>query len=967
MAKTRTLQQTLLLRVVPLTLVALIAIVWVTRYSIRRTVAQEVSNRMQQNATITAIALADRLNLLRGTAKTLAANDLLINSIVDKSQREGQLVVFLRSLQLPSPAFRHVTMLDYRGRAVMTNGNANPLPVERFIETVMSGQDYFEIDEDSILIVAPVQYGGSPEAALAIEYDTTVFLDDFLTTDFDHEAQLFDEGQRLYRSSEFNLGDDRWIWASRALPGYPGLQIRQSERQSVAFGSIKNLDLFFLGVLAACAASLILAVSLVTRGSTRQLSLLAEQIQEIQEDNDLSRLVDVNETSEFQSLSDSFNRLIDSLSQTTVSRDLLQSSENRLRAVVDHAPGGIIGTDHSGTITLVNDATENIFGYDRSELIGRPITMLIPDALSNPDDTNDTVDLHPQFSFRSWDGVRPAAGRRRGGEAVFLEFGLSPVEWSDGSGLLATVVDVTKRRQQQQENERLRRETQLILDSIPATVLFKDRHNRILRVNRAGAEMVGLPPEQIEGHSTGDFFADYHAYYKDDLEVMRSGKPRLGIIERVSIENKDTRWASTDKIPIFDAEGELAGIIAVINDITELKNAQAELEEATRVAKESEERLRLTVRSASIGMWDWDVGTSNVRINRELSMQLGEELAYENFEGWQRRVHPADLPEVEKAIGDCLEGRATDYESTFRMRHRDGSYRWILSRGKLAERNDDRPLRMIGVHIDITDRKINEVALQRANLELKRSNDELAQFAYVASHDLQEPLRKITSFCELLDEECEGQLNEDAQRFMKYIVDGAHRMRTLIQDLLSFSRIESQGKPLVDVDANDAARRALENLSHAIQESNAQVEIDDLPVVRADPTQLAQLFQNLIGNAIKYRSEAAPRVHVCGESRHDKWVLSVSDNGIGIDPKYHKQIFGVFKRLHSMDTYKGTGIGLAICRRIVDRLDGEIRIESEPSKGSTFYVEIPRPVETQDKADAMIQMRLNEIETTADA
>jgi light-regulated signal transduction histidine kinase (bacteriophytochrome) len=307
-------------------------------------------------------------------------------------------------------------------------------------------------------------------------------------------------------------------------------------------------------------------------------------------------------------------------------------------------------------------------------------------------------------------------------------------------------------------------------------------------------------------------------------------------------------------------------------------------------------------------------------------------------------VHPEDWDQADAAVVDCIEGKSSRYEATFRMRHRDSSYRWILAQGQLIRDGDGEPDRMIGVHIDITDQQLAADELQQVNQNLSRSNDELEQFAYVASHDLQEPLRKVTSFCELLREDCEESLSEDGRRFLGYVVDGATRMRTLIQDLLSFSRIESQGQTHSLVDANKAVLRASRSLAAIIEEAGAEVTHDQLPEVVADSTQLTQLLQNLIGNAIKYNGNPIPQVHISSELRDASWVFSVRDNGIGIEPQYFEQIFGVFKRLHSMDTYRGTGIGLAICKRIVDRMSGEIWVESSPGEGSTFFFSVPNPV-----------------------
>jgi light-regulated signal transduction histidine kinase (bacteriophytochrome) len=226
--------------------------------------------------------------------------------------------------------------------------------------------------------------------------------------------------------------------------------------------------------------------------------------------------------------------------------------------------------------------------------------------------------------------------------------------------------------------------------------------------------------------------------------------------------------------------------------------------------------------------------------------------------------------------------------------------------------------------------------------ELARSNKELEHFAYVASHDLQEPLRKIASFTELLAGRYKEKLDDKAGTYIGYIVDGAHRMQTLINDLLSFSRVTTRGKEFVAVDCNALVQRVLSDLELVIQKSGARVLVSGLPSVAADEIQLGQVFQNLIGNAIKYQSkDRAPAVHVSAAGKDNEWLFSVRDNGIGIDPRYFDRIFLLFQRLHSREEYSGTGMGLAIVKKIVERHGGRVWVESEPGKGSTFFFTLP--------------------------
>ncbi len=246
---------------------------------------------------------------------------------------------------------------------------------------------------------------------------------------------------------------------------------------------------------------------------------------------------------------------------------------------------------------------------------------------------------------------------------------------------------------------------------------------------------------------------------------------------------------------------------------------------------------------------------------------------------------------------------------------------------------------------DVTDQERYQQALREANQSLTRANADLEQFAYSASHDLQEPLRMVSSYSEMLQRKFGGKLGESGDQYISYIVGGAIRMQQLLKDLQTFTLASALGQqPTQDIDANQALSRALENLTTAIDGSGASITHPALPWVRMYEFQLQQLFQNLIGNAIRYRSAQPPQIHVAAERCGDMWKFSVRDNGIGIDPQYKEQIFGIFKRLHTAAEYPGTGMGLAICQRIVDRAGGRIWVESELGRGSTFLFTVPASI-----------------------
>jgi light-regulated signal transduction histidine kinase (bacteriophytochrome) len=231
--------------------------------------------------------------------------------------------------------------------------------------------------------------------------------------------------------------------------------------------------------------------------------------------------------------------------------------------------------------------------------------------------------------------------------------------------------------------------------------------------------------------------------------------------------------------------------------------------------------------------------------------------------------------------------------------------------------------------------------LRQLAAELERSNTDLQQFAYVASHDLQHPLQVIAGYVELLERRYKGELDEKAHEFIALTIDGVNRMSRLIKDMLEYARVDTPGKTFEDTDCASSLREALSNLKKVVEESGARVTYDSLPTVKTDAVQLTSLFQNLIGNAIKFRGDSLPEIYVSAVRKGDEHVFSVRDNGIGIDQNFVGKIFEVFKRLHTSKEYEGTGIGLAICKKIVERHGGRIWVESEPNKGSTFYFTIP--------------------------
>lgn len=419
----------------------------------------------------------------------------------------------------------------------------------------------------------------------------------------------------------------------------------------------------------------------------------------------------------------------------------------------------------------------------------------------------------------------------------------------------------------------------------------------------------------------------------------------------------------------------VTGIVLGLN--RESKNLQRSKTDLLR----SEQRYRSLVTATAQVVWIADASGELLNVSPTWQTITGQPEAEAQGWGWLRLVHPDNRDTVRQVWLSAVT-QQTLYEAEYRLQlPSDTGDRDFLVRAVPVLEDDGSIREWVGTYVDITERKqadrflkesrnllearvqqrTQELAetnqelqaevaerkqiehqLEQAATRLRQSNQELEQFAYVASHDLQEPLRTVASYTQLLAKKYQGNLDEKADKYINYVVDGATRMQQLINDLLTYSRVGKQNLDLTLVDCNQIIQQVRTLLQTAIAESKATIVVEPLPQVMADTSRLTQLFQNLIGNAIKYRSEVAPIIRIAATERSEEWVFSISDNGIGIDPQYRERIFVIFQRLHTRRSYTGTGIGLAICKKIVELHQGQIWVESEPNRGSTFYFSLSR-------------------------
>ncbi|HTS49401.1 MAG TPA: ATP-binding protein, partial [Bryobacteraceae bacterium] len=386
-------------------------------------------------------------------------------------------------------------------------------------------------------------------------------------------------------------------------------------------------------------------------------------------------------------------------------------------------------------------------------------------------------------------------------------------------------------------------------------------------------------------------------------------------------------WAVSRAVPVLDAQGQIVEWLGAAQDVTPRKQAQEQVREAA-------ERLRFMAESMPQKIFTAKPNGEIDYFNRQWMEYTGLQFEQIRDWGWTQFIHPDEVEENVRVWRRSIE-TGEPFLFTHRFRRVDGAYRWHLSRAHPMRDRDGRITMWIGSNTEIHDQKLVEQ-------ELRRANQALEQFAYSASHDLQEPLRSVKIYSELLAMECREKLEGETLEYLDYVRAGAVRMEALVRDLLAYTQASLLEKPADLVDSGQCAETALANLAAAIAQSGARVETDPLPLVPVHAVQLQQLFQNLVGNAIKYRRPGVPAlVHIAAQQQGGNWLFSVRDNGIGIEPQYKERIFGLFKRLHNTDEYSGTGIGLAICQRIVEYYHGRIWVESELGKGSTFYFTLP--------------------------
>jgi PAS domain S-box-containing protein len=616
--------------------------------------------------------------------------------------------------------------------------------------------------------------------------------------------------------------------------------------------------------------------------------------------------------------------------------DISESKESgaKYRGLLEAAPDAMVVVNVRGDIVLLNVRAEKEFGYSRDELVGQPVKNIIPEGFAERLIADGTRSAAEALAQQIGTGIE-LIGRRRDGSEFPIEIMLSPLESPEGILVTAAIRDISVRKGAETHLAQMEGRYRGLLEAAPDAMVVVNVAGEIVLLNVQAEKTFGYSRDELVGQKVKNIIPEGFAE-RIIADGTRSAAEALAQQIGTGIELIGRRRDGSEfpieimLSPLESPEGIL--VTAAIRDISVRKGAETHL-------AQMEGRYRGLLEAAPDAMVVVNVAGEIVLLNVQAEKEFGysrDELVGQKVkniipEGFAERIIADGLRSAEDALAQQI---GTGIELTGRRKNAsEFPIELMLSPLESAD-----GILVTAAIRDISARKGAEAHLLRKLDELYRSNEELGQFAYIASHDLQEPLRMVASYTQLLSRKYKGKLDAEADEFINFAVDGANRMQRLIQDLLAFSRVGTKGKEMRDTSSEEALLQALRNLRGAIEESHAQVTHDPMPAVLADEMQLTQLFQNLIGNSIKYqKAGSVPVVHISAARNGDaKWMFLVKDNGLGIDPEYFEKIFGMFQRLHKREEFAGTGIGLAICKKIAERHGTSIAVESQLGQGATF-------------------------------
>lgn len=668
-------------------------------------------------------------------------------------------------------------------------------------------------------------------------------------------------------------------------------------------------------------------------------------------------------------------RLTQLLEHTQYLHQQEEDSRKLLETVLDSVTDGFFITDRNWNVVFFNKASELIMQKSEKELIGKNIWEAFPDLVVLQQEIDFDILVNQNRSIR----FREFFPRYK----IWADVSVFPSE-KNFSVYIKDVTEVRKLR----ILEKLEREV-LEMNARPESVLENtlDFYLKQLQELHSGmiCSVLRLKGNRLYNWSTPGLSATYLSFIEggeigENVGSCGTAAYRKEKVVVTDIEN-DPLWANFREIaakegirscwsfPIMDSHNQVMGTFAIYykKQKSPSKEEEDTLERAKNLlmiilenklameaVKSSNRNYDMVALATNDAIWDWDIETGEViRTGQGLQIFFGydQKKASEDKDFWNKKVHPDDLAALLANRAAVIADPARLYwEDEYRFQKSDGKYAFVFDRGYIIRDEKGKALRLLGATRDVTERKESEALLLELNTRLKQRADELAasnieleRFAYIASHDMQEPLRMITSFLQLFKKKYEDQIDETAEQYIHYAMDGAERMKKLIMDLLEYSRVGSNKDNFESVDANLVVKEVINIFMGRIEEMKATVKVGELPAaITANRIQLFQLFQNLVGNALKYHSGESALIEISGTEEDSHYLFSVKDNGIGIKPIFFEKIFVLFQRLHHKNEYSGTGIGLSVCKKIVERHGGKIWVTSEPGHGSCFYFTISK-------------------------
>jgi PAS domain S-box-containing protein len=642
------------------------------------------------------------------------------------------------------------------------------------------------------------------------------------------------------------------------------------------------------------------------------------------------------ETLSIQKDEDNFRITATNITELINAEEALKESEGKYNSLFNnnHASMLLI-KPRTGEIIDANPAAASFYGYSHNQLVQMNITDI--NILSEEAVLGEMLKAQSGKNYHFLFKHCLANGEIRDVDVY------SGTIIINGKNLLYSIIhDITAHMKAENALHESEERFRLIFDQSPIGDVIVDLDYQTLRVNNAFSKMLGYSKEELLSMK----FAEYT--HPEDLEINLQYLQLMleGKIDNFELEKRYIRkdgeivWANLHVSIVKNSSDEPLYILTRIEDITERKQMQLALQT-------NEEKYRTLYETMTQGIIHQDLDGSIISVNPAAEQIIGLNhytMKDETSNYHYKAIHEdgTDFPaEIHPSMIALKTGREVRNVVMGVFNSQKEKYSWInVNATPLFKPGEEKPYQVYITFEDITETIIAKKLLNETLEELKRSNTELEQFAYVASHDLQEPLRMVASFTQLLEKQYKDKLDETASEYIYFAVDGAKRMQLLIKDLLMYSRVTSHNEDFIENDCEELIEEVLFNLEIVIEENNAVITRDPLPIISSDRLQIRRLFQNFIVNAIKY-NDKRPLIHISAQKKDAYWVFGVSDNGIGIDPEYNKRIFQVFKRLHSKDEYDGTGIGLAICQKIVERHGGRIWVESELGEGSKFYFTIP--------------------------